>query len=67
MWVELKCDLRESWPEADPPRTRDDMWNLVSEAWLEVGEGDRFVGGLIDSMPRRIDRVINSEGFWTQY
>lgn len=67
MWAEVKRTLRDSWPEADPPRTQDDLWDLVSDAWLEVGEGDRFVSRLIDSMPRRMERVINAEGSWTQY
>lgn len=62
MWAEVKRTLRDSWPEADPPRTQDDLWDLVSDAWLEVGEGDRFVSRLIDSMPRRMERVINAEG-----
>ena len=49
MWAEVKRTLRDSWPEADPPRTRDDLWDLVSEAWQEVGEGERFVDQLTEA------------------
>jgi len=35
MWSEVKSTMQETWPVL-PPRNRDELWTLVSNAWDEV-------------------------------
>jgi hypothetical protein len=44
--------MQETWPDL-PPRNRDALWTLVSDAWDEVASSQRYVRSLIESMPRR--------------
>ena len=41
MWSEAKRTMQETWPVL-PPRTSDELWNLVSDAWDEVASSRRY-------------------------
>jgi hypothetical protein len=57
--------MQETWPDL-PPRSRDALWTLVSDTWDEVAS-QRYVGSLIESIPRRVRSVVEAQGFWTTY
>jgi hypothetical protein len=40
MWSEVKKTMQEIWPDL-PPRNRDALWTLVSDAWDEVASSHR--------------------------
>jgi hypothetical protein len=58
MWSEVKDTVQETWPDL-PPRNRDALWTLVSDAWDEVASSQRYVRSLTESMPRRMRSVID--------
>jgi hypothetical protein len=65
MWSEVK-KMHETWPDL-PPRNRDAVWTLVSDAWDEVASSQRYVRSLIESMLRRKRSVVEAQVFWTSY
>jgi hypothetical protein len=58
--------MQETWPDL-PPRNRDALWTLVSDAWDEVASSQHYVRSVIESMPRRMRSVVEAQGFWTSY
>lgn len=66
LWAEVTRTLQENWPDP-PPRRSDDLWELVLNAWEDIAQGQRFVAALVDSMPRRLQAVINANGGHTRY
>jgi hypothetical protein len=45
--------MQEIWPDL-PPRNRDALWALVSDAWDKITSSQRYVRSLSESMPRRL-------------
>ena len=66
MWSEVKRIMQETWPVL-PPRSSDELWALVSDAWDEVASSKRYSRSLIECMIRRMKSVVEAEGFWTSY
>jgi len=48
------------------PRNQAELWEIVRNAWNEMREELDF-REYIRSMPRRIARVVENEGYWTKY
>ena len=58
--------MQETWPLL-PPGNSDELWALMSDAWDEVASSTRYIRSLIESMTRRMELVVEAEGFWTYY
>jgi hypothetical protein len=56
----------DDWPDL-PPRNRDALWTLVSDAWDEVVSSQHYARSLIEFMLRRMRFVVEAQGFWTSY
>lgn len=66
VWALLKKTLKENWP--DPaPRTVNALWDLVHSSWERIAMDEDFFHTLVNSMPRRIQAVIDANGMWTKY
>ena len=66
MWAIVTKEMKESWPNP-PPATREDLIECVSQAWDDVCSEPRYVRRLINSMPTRMQKVVEADGFWTKY
>ena len=66
VWARVKGILRSNWAEA-PPRTSDELWDRLLNAWEEVATDVDLFHNLVDSMPRRMRAVVNAGGLWTKY
>jgi len=66
MWSEVKRAIQETW-HVLTPRYSDELWTLVSDAWVEVASFTRYIRSLIESMTRRIKSVFEAEGVWTYF
>ena len=69
LWGLLKRKIVERYPELGAlPRSEASLKKLCDAAttvWLDFGQ--QLVDDLIDSMPRRIQAVIQSKGWYTKY
>lgn len=63
VWALLKARLRNQY--SHPPRTLDDQWDRVQEQWALISRED--VLKVIDSMPDRIQAVLEARGNLTRY
>lgn len=66
VWAETKRVLRENWVYPGP-RNADELWLLVHEAWEEVAHSENYAKRLVNSMPRRMNLVVEEEGSWIPY
>lgn len=66
VWAQLKKTVRDNWPDP-PPRTADALWDLVYSSWERIAMDEAFFHRLVDSMPRRLQAVIDANGKWTKY
>ena len=66
VWAETKRVLNENWP-TNPPTSKDALWELVSNAWDEVGSSTAYAENLVRSLPRRLRQVVENDGFWSSY
>jgi hypothetical protein len=58
--------MAENWP--DPSQaSKNALWDVVLDAWEEVAHSEVYAATLIESLPRRMQMVIDSEGYWTPY
>ena len=66
VWALLAKALSEA--DAHLCRSRDELWELTFSIWeqLKNNRGD-FVSNLINGMPNRMQKVIESEGFWIDH
>jgi hypothetical protein len=65
VWVEMKRVMAENWP--DPSRASNNaLWDVLA-AWEEVAHSKGYAATLVESLPRRIQMVIDSEGYCTPY
>ena len=62
LWVLLKRRLNGY---DTPPRGIIDLWERVEAEWNKIEASD--CQRLVESLPRRIEAVINSKGKWTDY
>lgn len=62
LWDELDRQVRAHKPL---PKNREDLWRILQEKWSNISV-DKYQN-LIDSMPRRVDAVINNKGYPTKY
>ena len=66
-WAQVKKHMRKNWPNPPPRRHDDDLWKLVQDAWDAMAGKKRSVKRLVDSMPTRLQNVIELLGRWTKY
>ncbi len=45
----------------------DELFTLVNSKWQKLMRNETYIESLIESMPRRLQEVINVEGGWTKY
>ena len=48
------------------PESPDELWEIIQEVWYSDHFND-YVKNLYQSMPRRMDALLRSEGKWTKY
>lgn len=47
-------------------KTKEELWNLVETTFNDL-ENSQYINKLIQSMPKRIQSVIDANGHWTKY
>ena len=62
LWAHLKMQLAKY---DTPPKGILELWERVEQEWNKISPD--VCKNLIDSMPRRIEAVIKSKGWWTDY
>jgi transposase len=62
LWAHLKMQLSKF---DTPPKGMLELWERVEQEWDKISPD--VCKNLIDSMPRRIEAVIKSKGWWTDY
>ena len=45
----------------------DQLFQFVNEKWEELANDEGYLQALIDSMPNRLQAVIDQQGGWTRY
>jgi hypothetical protein len=58
--------MAENWPDPSQASTNA-LWDVVLDAWEEVAQSEGYASTLVESLPRRMQMVIDSEGYWTPY
>ena len=48
-------------------KTSEELWNTASNAWNSLKQDPDIVNSLIQSMPRRLQAVVNNDGYYTRY
>ena len=66
MWAQVKKHMRKNWPKP-PPRRPNDLWKLIQDAWDAMAEKKHSLKRLVDSMPTRLQNVIELGGRRTKY
>jgi hypothetical protein len=66
VWAETKSVMAENWPDPSPA-SENALWDAVLDVWEEVAHGEVYAATLGESLPRRMQMVIDSEGYWTLY
>lgn len=49
------------------PANDDELWEMIRREWDELGANHDFIEALFDSMPRRVENLINVQGGPTKY
>lgn len=62
VWALWKDEVR-----LEGVKTADELWRAASGAWQNIQRDPDIVNSLIDSMPRRLQEVIDKNGFYTSY
>jgi hypothetical protein len=58
--------MAENCPDPSPASTNA-LWDVVLGAWEEVTHSEGCASTLVESLPRRMQMVIDSEGYWTPH
>jgi hypothetical protein len=58
--------MAEKWPDPSTA-SKNAPWDFVLDAWEEVAHSEVSAATLVDSLPRRMQMVIDSEDYWTPY
>ena len=48
-------------------RNSDELFQIVSTKWNDLKVNGEYLEKLVDSMPRRLQAVIDKEGGWTGF
>ena len=62
LWDELERRVRAHNPLS---KNKENLWHILQKEWLNI-DANKYQN-LVDSMPRRIEAVINSKGYPTKY
>ena len=70
LWAHLKLELHKCYPDTiyfrGPPHfIRQKLRERLMPLWWEIGQG--VLNGLIDSMPHRVQALIDAKGWYTKY
>jgi len=70
LWAHLKLKLHQRYPDTatlrgSPQYIRQCITERVHEVWWSIGA--EVLEGLIDSMPHRVQALIESRGWYTKY
>ncbi|KAJ8974562.1 hypothetical protein NQ317_007333 [Molorchus minor] len=49
------------------PANAEELWKVIQNAWEELREDQNYSQNLIESMPRRLDAVLEANGDMTKY
>jgi hypothetical protein len=66
VWAETKRVMAENWPDPSPA-SKNALWDVVLDACEEVVHSEVYSATLVELLPRRMQMVIDSEGYWTPY
>jgi hypothetical protein len=66
VWPETKSFIAENWPDPSPD-SKNALRDVVLDACEEVAHSEAYAATLVESLPRRMQMMIDSEGYWTPY
>lgn len=73
LWGYLVCGLNNARTaegghlHARDAANADELFNIVNQKWEEVKQDMNYLQSLVESMPRRLQAVIDAQGGWTKY
>ncbi len=45
----------------------EDLWLAITDSWLEMQNDMQFAVNLVNSIPNRLEAIINANGSYTKY
>jgi hypothetical protein len=54
--------MAENCPDPSPA-SKNALWDVVLDAWEEVAHSEVYAATQVESLPRRMQMVIDSEGY----
>jgi hypothetical protein len=62
----MKHVMAKNWPDPSPA-SKNTLWDVVLDAWEEVAHSEVYAATLVESLPWRMQMVIDSVGYWMPY
>jgi hypothetical protein len=66
VWAKTKPVMAKNWPDPSPA-SKNAQWDIVLDAWEDVAHSEGYAATPVESLPGRMQMVIDSEGNWTPY
>ncbi len=73
LWGYFVCSLNQAHNSdsvrfhARDARNSDELFQFVSEKWNDLNVNGEYLEKLVDSMPQRLQAIIDKEGGWTEF
>jgi hypothetical protein len=61
VWAEMKHVMAEKWPDPSPA-SKNALWDVL-DPWEEVAHSEGYAATLVESLTRRLQMVIYSDGY----
>lgn len=59
--------MDQKWSPVERPRTIGELRNYTIELWRELGNRPDYCRNIVKSMHKRLEKVIEKDGYWINY